>query len=128
MTGQVVTLKAYEDNSYVRALLSEDGKGKVLVVDGGGSRRCALVGDQIAQLAIDNQWGGLIIYGCIRDSQAINQMDIAIKAIGTCPLKSVKRNVGVIKEDLVIEGTIIKENQFVYSDADGILFSDRKLI
>ena len=127
-TGEVVTLKLYEDNTYVRKVLSENGKGKVLVVDGGGSRRCALVGDRIAKLAMDNQWEGVIVYGCVRDSKVINTMQVAIKAIGTCPVKSIKRNVGLVGEDLMINGTAIKPSQYIYADMDGVLISDRKLI
>ena len=126
--GQVVTLKLYEDNTYVRKLLAEPGDGKVLMIDGGGSKRCALVGDNIAQLAMDNNWAGVIVYGCIRDSQVINQMNVGIKAIGTCPVKSIKRDVGIVGEELIIEGTKIKPGQYAYADMDGVLLSDRKLV
>ncbi|OJJ21998.1 ribonuclease activity regulator protein RraA [marine bacterium AO1-C] len=126
--GEVVTLKLYEDNTYVRKLLAEPGKGKVLVIDGGGSRRCALVGDNIAKLAMDNQWAGVVVYGCIRDSQVINKMQVAIKAIGTCPVKSIKRDVGLVGEELIIEGTKINPGQYLYADMDGVLLSDRKLV
>ncbi|HAS42615.1 MAG TPA: putative 4-hydroxy-4-methyl-2-oxoglutarate aldolase [Microscillaceae bacterium] len=126
--GKVVTLKLYEDNTYVRKLLAEPGAGKVLVVDGGGSTRCALVGDNIAKLAMDNNWAGVIVYGCIRDAQVINQMQVAIKALGTCPVKSIKRDVGIVGEALIIEGTKINAGQYVYADMDGILLSDRKLV
>lgn len=127
MAGQVVTLKVYEDNSFVRKILSEKGTGKVLVIDGGGSRRCALVGDEIAQLAIDKGWEGIIVFGCIRDVKVINAMNIAIKALGTCPVKSVKRNVGLVGEDLLIAGTRIKPDHYVYADTDGVLLSEVKL-
>jgi len=126
--GEVVTLKLYEDNTYVRKLLAEPGNGKVLVVDGGGSTRCALVGDNIAKLAMDNHWAGVVVYGCIRDSQVINQMQVAVKAIGTCPVKSIKRNVGLVGETLIIEGTQIHPGQYLYADMDGVLLSDRKLV
>ena len=127
-SGRTVTVKVYEDNSYVRKLLEENGKGKVLIIDGGGSKRCALVGDNLAQLAIDNQWEGIIVYGCIRDSKEINTMPVGIKAMGTCPLKSIKRNVGIIKEQLIIEGTKINDDQYVYADSDGVIFSKDQLI
>ena len=79
-SGQVVTLKLFEDNSLVRDTLAKPGEGRVLVVDGGGSLRCALVGDQIAELAVKNQWAGIVVYGCIRDSAAIGGMDIGVFA------------------------------------------------
>ncbi len=126
--GEVVTLKLYEDNTYVRKLLAEPGAGKVLVVDGGGSRRCALVGDNIAKLAMDNHWEGIIVYGCIRDSQVINDLQVAIKAIGTCPVKSIKRDVGIVGEELIIAGTKINPGQYVYADMDGVLLSNQKLV
>jgi len=125
--GEVVTLKVHEDNTFVRKTLENNGNGKVLVIDGGGSRRCALVGDNIAKLAIANNWGGILVYGCIRDAKEINTLDIGIKAVGTCPVKSIKRNVGVLGEELIIEGTKIKNSQYLYADLDGVLLSDDKL-
>ncbi|MEM7106821.1 MAG: ribonuclease E activity regulator RraA [Bacteroidota bacterium] len=125
--GQCVTLKVYEDNTLVKLELQQNGKGKVLVVDGGGSKRCALMGDNLAQLAIENEWSGVIIYGCIRDSQQINEMSIAIKALGTCPVKSRKRNEGIQYPDLIIEGTRIKNGDYLYADSDGVLISGKKL-
>ena len=127
-TGQVVTLKLHEDNSLVREVLGEPGKGKVLVVDGGGSLRCALVGDRLAQKAIDNDWEGIIVYGCIRDSAIINQMDIGIKAINTCPAKSIKRGVGLRNETLHFAGVMISPEHYIYADQDGILISLKKLL
>ncbi|MCK8521122.1 ribonuclease E activity regulator RraA [Aquimarina sp. D1M17] len=126
--GEVVTLKLHEDNTYVRKVLEEPGEGKVLVVDGGGSRRCALVGDNIAKLAIDNKWEGIIVYGSIRDSKEINTMNIGIKALGTCPVKSIKRNVGLRGENLIIEGTNIANSQYIYADWDGVVLANRKLV
>ena len=125
--GEVVTLKVYEDNSLVKKELGTNGKGKVLVVDGGGSRRCALVGDNLAQMAINNGWNGIIVYGCIRDSKQINEMAIGIKAIGTCPVKSTKRNEGVKGEDLIIEGTKLGSGNYLYADMDGVMISDEML-
>lgn len=92
--GPAVTLKVFEDNSLVRAALEEAGQGRVLVVDGGASLRCALVGDQLAQLAVHNGWAGIVVQGCIRDSAAIAEMPIGVQAMGTHPLKSVKRGEG----------------------------------
>ena len=80
--GQIVTLKLYEDNTLVREVLGEAGAGKVLVVDGGGSLRCALLGDQIAELAVKNQWEGVVIYGCIRDSVAIAALPLGVRSGG----------------------------------------------
>lgn len=126
--GKVETLKVYEDNSYVRKVLGQTGEGKVLVIDGGGSRRCALIGDNIAKLAMDNGWEGILLYGCIRDSSVINEMEVGIKALGTCPVKSIKRNVGIAGEVLLIAGTKVEVGQYIYADTDGVLIANRKLV
>lgn len=109
-------------------MLKNNGKGKVLVVDGRASMRCALVGDKLAELAITNNWEGIIINGCIRDSTLINQMDIAIRALNTSPVKSIKRNIGEIDIPVNFSGVSFIPNQFVYSDSDGILISKKLLL
>lgn len=121
--GQVVTLKVYEDNTRVREVLGERGKGKILVVDGGGSKRCALLGDQIAELAVKNGWEGIVIYGCIRDSVAINALDIGVRALDTNPKKTVKRNEG--QRDLVLAFGAVEfvPDHWLYVDEDGLLLS-----
>jgi regulator of ribonuclease activity A len=126
--GEIVTLKVFEDNSFVRKMLEINGKGKVLVIDGSASLRCALVGDKLAELAIANNWEGIIVNGCIRDSSLINQMDIAIKALNTIPVKSIKRNIGEIDIPVNFSGVSFIPKQFVYSDSDGILISIKPLL
>jgi regulator of ribonuclease activity A len=127
-SGKITTLKLFEDNSFVRKQLESNGKGKVLVVDGGASLRCALVGDKLAELAITNKWEGIIVNGCIRDSYLINQMDIAIKAINTSPVKSIKRNIGKMNIPVNFSGVTFIPGQFVYSDNDGVLISKKSLL
>ncbi|MGY8939306.1 MAG: ribonuclease E activity regulator RraA [Flavobacteriales bacterium] len=127
-SGKITTLKLFEDNSFVRKQLESNGKGKVLVVDGGASLRCALVGDKLAELAITNKWEGIIVNGCIRDSYLINQMDIAIKAINTSPVKSIKRNIGKMNIPVNFSGVTFIPGQFVYSDNDGVLISKKRLL
>src|SRR5512139_90121 len=89
--GEVVTLKCFEDNKSVREVLGRDGRGKVLVIDGGGSLRTALVGDLIAKLAVDQGWAGIVVYGCIRDSAEIDTLDIGVRALETNPTRPAKR-------------------------------------
>ena len=89
--GQIATVRCFEDNSFVRKTLETDGRGRVLVVDGGASMRCALLGDKLAELAIDNEWEGVIVNGCIRDSEIIRKLHLGVKAIGTHPRKSEKK-------------------------------------
>jgi regulator of ribonuclease activity A len=127
-SGKISTLKLFEDNSLVRKQLELDGKGKVLVIDGGGSLRCALVGDQLAALAIQNNWEGIIVNGCIRDSELINSMNIGIKALNTCPIKSVKRNQGEVNIPVKFGGVTFISDDSIYVDADGILISIRNLL
>jgi regulator of ribonuclease activity A len=127
-SGQIVTLKLYEDNTLVREMLAEPGAGKVLVVDGGGSKRCALLGDQIAELAVKNQWEGVVIYGCIRDSVAIAALPLGVRALDTNPKKSVKRNEGT--RDLVLNfaGVDFTPGHWLYADEDGVLLSPVALL
>jgi regulator of ribonuclease activity A len=127
-SGKITTLKLFEDNSLVRKQLESDGKGKVLVIDGGASLRCALIGDQIATLAIQNNWEGIIVNGCIRDSQVINSMNIGIKALNTSPVKSIKRNIGEIDIPVKFGGVTFISDYYIYVDSDGILLSKPNLL
>ena len=126
-SGKMVTLKIFEDNTLVREVLSEQGEGRVLVVDGGGSMRCSLVGDRIAELARDNGWAGVVVYGCIRDSMIVDTMDVGVKALGTHPRKSIKRGVG--ERDIAVSfgGVQFQPGHFIYADGDGVLVSAKAL-
>lgn len=126
-SGQVVTLKLFEDNSLVREAFGEDGRGKVLVIDGGGSLRCALVGDQLAILAQKNGWEGVIVNGCIRDSADINQIDLGVRALNTHPLKSVKKGAGDRHINVTFGGVTFKTGEWIYADEDGVLVSTTAL-
>jgi regulator of ribonuclease activity A len=100
---------------------------RVLVVDGGGSHRCALVGENLARLAIDNGWEGILVYGCVRDSAIIDQLPIGIRALHTHPLKSHKKDRG--DRDLVVNFASVnfKKDHYLYVDTDGIVVSDTML-
>jgi len=121
--GQIVTLKIFEDNSLVRQILGEPGKSRVLVVDGGGSMRCALLGDQLAQLAVDNGWAGVVVYGCIRDSAIIGKLPLGVKALATHPLKSHKRGEGQRDLPVTFAGVTFRPGDMLYADEDGMLTS-----
>lgn len=127
-SGQIVTLKLFEDNSLVREAFAEDGKGKVLVIDGGGSMRCALVGDQLAILAQKNGWEGVIVYGCIRDSVDINGVDIGVRALNTHPLKSVKKGAGDRNIAVTFGGVTFVPGEWLYADEDGVIVSTQSLL
>lgn len=125
--GRVVTLKVFEDNSLVRQALEESGEGRVLVVDGGGSMRCALLGDQLAELGHKNRWAGVIVYGCIRDAADIGRIDIGVKALNTHPLKSVKKGVGDRDVPVTFAGLTFRPGDYLYADEDGIVVADERL-
>jgi regulator of ribonuclease activity A len=126
--GEIHSLKVFEDNTLVRAALEKDGTGKVLVVDGGGSLRCALVGDNLVTLAIKNNWRGIVVYGCIRDSKPIGEMKMGLKALNTNPTKSVKRNEGQENIPVRFAGVDFKPGQYLYADEDGVVVSEFPLI
>ncbi len=125
--GRIATLKLFEDNSLVRKALEAPGDGRVLVIDGGGSLRCALVGDQLAALGVKNGWAGIIVYGCIRDSAAIEDMDIGVLALDTHPLKSIKKGAGEADIAVTFGGTTYRPGEWLYADADGLLVSPSAL-
>ena len=127
-SGEIVTLKIFEDNTLVRELFNENGQGKVLVIDGGGSMRCALVGDQLAILAQKNGWEGVVVYGCIRDSGDINGIDIGVRALNTHPQKTVKKGIGDRNLALTFGGVTFNPGEYLYADEDGVLVSTKPLI
>lgn len=127
-SGPLSTVKVHEDNTLVRQALEEQGKGRVLVVDGGESLRCALVGDMLAELGRDNGWNGIIVSGCIRDSAVIAGIDIGVKAIGTNPRKSLKLNAGQRDIPVSFAGVTFTPGEYLYADEDGILLSKAALI
>lgn len=119
--GPISTVKCHEDNSLVRQALEEPGNGRVLVVDGGASMRCALFGDMLATLAEENDWSALVVNGCIRDSAEIASIDIGVKALATHPRKSVKRGVGERDVAVHFAGISFYPDQHLYADEDGIV-------
>lgn len=123
--GRIVTLKVFEDNALVRALLEERGDGQVLVVDGGGSARCALVGGNLGQLGVDNGWAGLVVNGFVRDSDELGEQEIGIKALGTHPRKSEKGlHTGHRNRVVSFAGVTFRPGDWLYADADGIVVAD----
>ena len=126
--GKAVCLQVLEDNVLVRRELETDGKGKVLVVDGGGSLKCALLGDILAGLAISNQWNGILIFGCIRDSKEIAAMPVGVKALNTSPRKSGKQGRGKRQAPVRFAGVTVHPGDYVYADPDGILVAKQDLL
>lgn len=126
-SGSIQTVKIFEDNVLVRNMLSEKSNGDVLVVDGGGSLRCALLGDMLAEMGYKNGWSGVIVYGCIRDSIDINNMPIGVRAIQTNPLKSIKKGWGDKNIPVTFAGVTFNPDDFLYADEDGIILSKQAL-
>ncbi len=125
--GLVTTLQVFEDNSLVRAALEEPGAGRVLVIDGGGSLRCALVGDQLAALAGRNGWTGIVVNGCVRDTAQLGALDIGIKALAAHPLRSRKRGQGERDGSVRFAGVSFRPGQYLYADDDGLIVAEQAL-
>jgi regulator of ribonuclease activity A len=125
--GSIATLKLFEDNSFVRKALEQSGAGRVLVIDGGGSLRRALVGDQLAALGVKNGWAGIVAYGCIRDSAAIAAMDIGVLALATHPQKTDKKNIGESDIAVTFGGVTFRPGEYLYADGDGVIVANHDL-
>lgn len=126
--GPIVTVKCHEDNSLVKTQVAEKGNGQVMVVDGGGSLRCALLGDLLAARAVDNGWAGLIIYGCIRDVDAIRTMDIGVQALNTIPVKSLRKGRGDLNLPVTFGGITFHPGAYVYADNNGVITASKDLL
>ena len=126
--GRIRTIKSYQDNVLLKAALSMPSQGEVLVIDGGGSLQCALIGDVIATLGMKSGWAGAIVHGAIRDSVAIDALDFGIKALGTNPRKSTKNGDGLVDIPVSFGGVTFIPGYWLYSDEDGILVSETALV
>jgi regulator of ribonuclease activity A len=129
--GVAVTVQCYDDNSKVRSILETPVRStnsartpppRVLIIDGGASNRCALLGDKLAALAVEHQWAGIIVHGCVRDSVALAQFEsLGVIALGTTPRKTVKRDTGVTTVPVNLGDIVVHPNDYVFVDDDGIL-------
>ena len=125
--GEIVTIKCFEDNSRVKELVATPGEGLVMVVDAGGSMRCACLGDMLAESAALNHWSGLIIYGCIRDVDEIASTAIGVQALGVHPLKTHKQGVGEVDLAVTFGGVTFSPGDCIYADNNGIIASSQPL-
>lgn len=126
--GPIQTLKIFEDNAQVRAALETPGQGQVLVVDAGGSTRCAVVGGNLGALAVKNNWAGLVVYGCVRDTEELAAQAVGIKALAPHPRKS-EKGLHSAQRDRVVAfaGVNFKPGAWLYADADGIVVADHPI-
>ncbi|MBL0164804.1 MAG: ribonuclease E activity regulator RraA [Xanthomonadales bacterium] len=126
--GRIVTIRCFEDNSRVKEQVALPGKGKVLVVDGGGSMRRALLGDQLAQQAVANGWEGILINGCLRDVQIIATLDLGVQALAGHPMKTEKRGLGDVDVPVTFAGLTFVPGHWLCADANGVVVSNRLLL
>lgn len=122
--GPIATVRCYEDNLLLKELLAEPGEGRVLVVDGGGSVRVALVGDKVAALARDSGWAGIVVNGAVRDVATLPGVEVGLKALGSNPRRSAKEGTGEVGVPLVFGGITFSPGAMLYSDDDGVVVLD----
>ncbi|GAA1449781.1 ribonuclease E activity regulator RraA [Nocardiopsis tropica] len=120
-SGRIRTVKCHEDNGLVKQVLNTPGEGSVLVVDGGGSLRSALMGDMIAAAAVENAWAGVVILGAVRDTRALGGLDLGVKALGSNPRKSAKDGSGRLDVPVAFGDVVFVPGEWLYSDEDGIV-------
>lgn len=125
--GPIATVRVFEDNVLVRQAVESPGDGRVLVVDGGASLRCALLGDRLAQLACDNGWSGVVVNGCIRDAVQIGEIAIGVRALNVHPRKSRKLGAGEAEVPVSFAGVLFHPGDYLYADADGIVTAAHEL-
>jgi len=126
-SGCIATVRVFEDNVLVRRMLETPGDGRVLVVDGGASMRCALLGDRLAQLAVDHGWAGVVVNGCIRDCADMARIAVGVRALAVHPRKSLKTGAGATGVPVAFGGVIFNPGEYLYADEDGIVISDSAL-
>ena len=125
--GEIVTIRCFEDNSLVAETVRQPGHGRVIVVDGGGSLRRALLGDNLAAAAVENGWRGLLINGCVRDVEILETIDLGVKALAACPVRTDKRGEGHLEVPLRFAGALMQPGHFLYADANGVVIARRNL-
>lgn len=126
--GAAVTVKTYEVNSRVRELAHSPGEGRVMVVDGGGSDRRALMGDRLAAAAAENGWAGAVIWGAVRDVDELARTDLGIMAMARTPARCVRKDEGEIGCPVVIAGVTVRPGDMIVADADGVIVAPAGLL
>lgn len=125
--GQIITVKCFEDNGLIQELVQQSGLGKVLLIDGGGSLRRALIDISIAEQAMENDWEGIICYGCVRDVDALSELELGIQALTSIPVGADSEGAG--EQDLAVNfgGVTFLPEDHVYADNTGVILSSEAL-
>ncbi len=126
--GRIATVRCAEDNSRVRELLASEGRGRVLVVDGGGSLRRSLLGDQLATMGLHNGWNGVLVNGAVRDVEVLSTLALGVKALAAIPLKTDKRGLGEVEVEVEFASVRFLPGHWIYADANGIVVSATALV
>ncbi|PSW19258.1 ribonuclease E activity regulator RraA [Photobacterium sanctipauli] len=125
--GQVTTIKCFEDSGVIRSVLEENGAGRVLLIDGGGSLRRALVDADLAQLAANNEWEGLIIYGCVRHVDDLDELEVGIHAMASIPVGADEQGIGEVDVAVNFGGVTFLPEDHIYADNTGVILSPEPL-
>jgi len=125
--GQITTVKCFEDNGLVRELLEQDGLGRVLLIDGGGSLRRALIDAELASLAEENEWEGIVVYGCVREVDELEDMSIGIQALASIPVGATAQGVGEVDIPVNFGGVTFLPEDYLYADNTGVILSQEPL-
>jgi regulator of ribonuclease activity A len=121
-SGPITTLKVFEDNTLIKQAVESPGEGRVLVVDGGGSQRCGLVGGNLAVSAAQNGWAGIVVYGCIRDADELAEQPLGVRALAAYPRRSERGlHSGQTGRPVVFAGVVFREGEWLCADADGVI-------
>lgn len=125
--GQITSIKCFEDNGLIRSCLEQDGVGRVLLIDGGGSLRRALIDAELAALAEENEWEGIVVYGCVREVDELEDMSIGIQALASIPVGAVANDIGEIDVAVNFGSVTFMPEDFLYADNTGIIISQEPL-
>ena len=125
--GKVTTVKCFESNGLIAEVLEENGEGRVLVIDGGGAVRRGLIDVELAQLAVDNGWEGIIVYGAVRQIQQLENLDIGIHALAPIPVSADESNAGESDIPVNFGGVTFFPEDYIYADLTGIILSQEPL-
>lgn len=125
--GQLTTIKCFEDNGLIREVLEQDGLGRVLLIDGGGSLRRALIDAELAALAEENEWEGIVVYGCVREVDELEEMSIGIQALASIPVGASNQGIGEVDVPVNFGGVTFLPEDYLYADNTGIILSPEPL-